>query len=89
MRTLSRLLLWIGVCVLLGETVGCQYYEEFRVKMSTADLKEAQAALLHDYRLCMEKYQDDPPRQRNSVAPIPSGSERLKLRASQANRTGS
>jgi hypothetical protein len=31
--------------------VGCQYYEEFRVKKSTADLNEEQGALLHDYRL--------------------------------------
>jgi hypothetical protein len=44
MCTLSRLLLWIGGCVLRRETVGCQYYEEFRVKRTTADLKEAQAA---------------------------------------------
>ena len=48
--------------MLLGETLGCQYYEEFRVKNSTADFKEGQAALLHDYRLCMEKYQDKPPK---------------------------
>lgn len=75
MGPLSRLLLWIGVSGLLGVTVGCQYYEEFRVKKTTADLKEEQAALLHDYRLCLEKYQDEPPRRRSSVAPIPSGSE--------------
>jgi hypothetical protein len=65
-----RLLLWFGMSVMLLGIVGCQYYEEFRVKKATADLKEEQADLLHAYRLCLEKYQDDPPRRRNSVAPI-------------------
>jgi hypothetical protein len=69
MCTLSRLLLWIGVSVLLGGTVGCQYYEEYRVKKTAADLKEEQAALLHDYRLCLEKYQDEPPKAKEMCAP--------------------
>ena len=76
MCTLSRLLLWIGVCVLLGKTVGCQYYEEFPVKKSTADLKEEQGALLHDYRLCMEKYQDDPPKAKDLCGPLYPAAER-------------
>ena len=54
MDTLSRFLLWIGVSVLLGGTVGCHYYEEFRVKKTTADLQEERAKLLHDYRLCLD-----------------------------------
>lgn len=69
MCEISRLPLWIGVSVLLGGTVGCQYYEEFRVKKTTADLKEEHAALLHDYRLCMEKYQDEPPKAKEMCAP--------------------
>jgi hypothetical protein len=69
MRGISRLLLWIEVSVLLGGTVGCQYYEEYRVKKTTADLKEEQAALLHDYRLCLEKYQDDPPKAKDLCGP--------------------
>jgi len=69
MYSLSRLLPWFVVCVLLGGTVGCQYYEEFRVKKTTADLKEEQAALLHDYRLCLEKYQDDPPKAKDLCGP--------------------
>jgi len=67
--TLLRSLSWIGVSVLLGGIVGCQYYEEFRVKKTTADLKEEQAALLHDYRICMEKYQDDPPKAKDLCGP--------------------
>ncbi|WP_455387927.1 hypothetical protein [Petrachloros mirabilis] len=69
MCTLARLLLWIGVSVMLWGTVGCQYYEEYRVKKTTADLKEEQAALLHDYRVCLEKYQDDPPKAKELCGP--------------------
>jgi hypothetical protein len=69
MDTLSRFLLWIGVSVLLGGTVGCQYYEEFRVKKTTADLQEERAALLHDYRLCLEKYQEEPPKAKELCGP--------------------
>ncbi len=69
MGILSRFLLWIGVSVLLGGTVGCHYYEEFRVKKTTADLQEERAALLHDYRLCLEKYQDAPPKAKEFCAP--------------------
>jgi hypothetical protein len=75
MRGTSKLLLWIGVSVMLWGIVACQYYEEFRVKKTTADLKEEQAALLHDYRLCLEKYQDDPPKAKEVCGPY---TQRLK-----------
>jgi hypothetical protein len=76
MCTLSGLLLWIGLSVMLWGTVGCQYYEEYRVKKTTADLKEEQAALLHDYRVCLEKYQDDPPKAKELCGPY---TQRLRL----------
>jgi hypothetical protein len=75
MGTLSRFLLWLGVSVLLGGTVGCHYYEEFRVKKTTADLQEERAALLHDYRRCLEKYQEEPPKAKDFCAPY---TQRLK-----------
>ena len=64
MWILSTLRLWFGVSVLLGGTMGCECYEEFRVKRTSADLKEEQAALLRDYRLCLETYQDEPQSER-------------------------
>ena len=69
MRGISRLLMWIGMCVLLEGTVSCQDYEDFRVKKTTADLQEERAALLHDYRLCLEKYQDEPTKAKEFCAP--------------------
>lgn len=65
----STLLLWLGITIMLWGLGGCQYYEEFRVKKATADLKEEQAELLHAYRLCLEKYQDDPPKAKEFCGP--------------------
>jgi len=79
MHTLSRLLLWIEMSALLGTTMGCQYYEEFRVKRATADLKEEQAALLRDYRLCLEKYQDDPPKAKEFCGPYTQRLRELEI----------
>jgi hypothetical protein len=79
MCTVTRLLLWIGVSVMLWGSVGCQYYEEYRVKKSTADLKEEQAALLHDYRVCLEKYQDDPPKSKELCGPYTQRLRQLEI----------
>ena len=48
--------------------MSCQYYEDFRVKKTTADLQEERAAVLHDYRLCLEKYQEGPPKAKDFCA---------------------
>jgi len=65
----SRLFISLGISVTLWGLGGCQYYEEFRVKKATADLKQEQAELLHAYRLCLEKYQDDPPKAKEFCGP--------------------
>ena len=48
---------------------GCQYYEDFRVKKATADLKQEQAQLLRAYRLCLAKYEEVPMKARENCAP--------------------
>ena len=47
-REWTRLVLCFAVSAVLIGLAGCQYYEEFRVKKTTADLKEEQASLLRD-----------------------------------------
>jgi hypothetical protein len=68
-REWTRLLLCLEVSAVLIGIAGCHYYEDFRVKKATADLKEEQANLLRDYRLCLEKYQDEPSRAKEMCAP--------------------
>ncbi len=64
----TRLLLCLGISLVLLGLAGCQYYEDFRVKKATADLNEERADLLHAYRLCLEKYQDQPPKAKEICA---------------------
>lgn len=79
MKTLSRLLLWFVVSVMLYGSVGCQYYEDFRVKKATADLKEEQAELLRAYRVCLGKYQDDPPKAKEYCGPYTQRLRELEI----------
>ncbi len=56
MRTI---ILWslIGI---LNLSAGCVYYEEFRQRKADADMRQETADLMKQYRLCMEKYENDP-----------------------------
>jgi hypothetical protein len=56
------------LCALLGVLAGCQYYEQYRVLKATADLREEQAELLKAYRLCLDKYEADPPNAKEHCA---------------------
>jgi hypothetical protein len=63
---MAKALLLVLLIVL---SFGCQYYEDFRVKKATADLRGEQAELLHAYRLCLAKYEDVPVKAREYCAP--------------------
>jgi hypothetical protein len=80
MRILSPALLGLVLCTLAG----CQYYEDYRVKKTTADVKEEQAQLLRDYRLCMEKYQAEPPKAKEYCAPYTQRLRELEVTHQQA-----
>ena len=70
MGILTRFGLTIGITTtILSTTIGCHYYEDFRVKKATADLREEQAELLHSYRKCLEKHEDDSRKSKELCAP--------------------
>jgi hypothetical protein len=79
MAVRTTLLLSFAIGIILSGVSGCQYYEEFRVKKATADLKEEQAGLLRAYRLCLEKYQDDPPKAKEFCAPYTQRLRELEI----------
>jgi hypothetical protein len=58
-------LLW---CV-VGSTAGCHYYEEFREKKGSADIKEETAEMMRAYRLCVQKYEAEPAKVRELCGP--------------------
>jgi hypothetical protein len=75
----SALCVSLAIGMMLWLLGGCQYYEDYRVKKATADLKDEQAALLHAYRLCLAKYQDDPPKAKEFCAPYTQRLRELEI----------
>lgn len=68
------------VCCLLGLSASCHYYEEYRVLKSKADLQDEQAELLRAYRLCLTKYQDEPPKAKELCAPYTQRLREVEVR---------
>lgn len=61
-------------------STGCHYYEEYRVLKSTADIQDEKAELLKAYRLCLAKYQDEPPKAKEVCAPYTQSLRELEVR---------
>ncbi len=71
--------------IVLFLLAGCHYYEEYRVLKSTADIQDEKAELLKAYRLCLGKYQDDPPKAKEMCGPYTQTLREIEVRH-QPNR---
>ena len=72
------LVIW---CVLTVSS--CHYYEEYRVLKSTADLQDERAELLKVYRLCLTKYQDEPPKAKDMCGAYTQSLREIEVRQQQ------
>jgi hypothetical protein len=70
----------VALMIALGAFPGCHYYEEYRVLKSTADIQDEKAELLKAYRLCLAKYQDEPPKAKEMCAPYTQSLRELEVR---------
>lgn len=71
----------MGVAVWCLLTVsGCHYYEEYRVLKSTADIQDERAEFLKAYRLCLAKYQDEPPKAKEMCAPYTQSLREIEVK---------
>jgi len=68
------------VLILVLFLSGCHYYEEYRVLKSKADVQEEHAELLKAYRLCLEKYQDDPPKAKEMCGPYTQSLREIEVK---------
>ena len=73
----------VTLIVLVSSLVGCHYYEEFRVMKGTADVKKEQAELMRAYRLCLQKYENDPPKAREYCAPYTQSLREIDVKSSR------
>ena len=70
----------LALCLLILMLSGCYYYEEYRVLKSTADVQDEKAELLKAYRLCLSKYQDDPPKAKEICGPYTQTLREIEVR---------
>ena len=59
---------------------GCHYYEEYRIMKSTADIQDEKAELLHAYRQCLVKYQDEAPKAKELCAPYTQSLREIEVK---------
>jgi len=71
---------WLSLILLTS--VGCHYYEDYRMKKSTADIQDEKAELLRAYRQCLEKYQDDPPKAKELCGPSTQSLREIEVKQS-------
>lgn len=67
-------------CTMVLVFSGCHYYEEYRVLKSKADLQDEQAEMLRAYRLCLTKYQDEPPKAKEMCSPYTQRLREVEIR---------
>ncbi len=70
----------VALMIALEASLGCHYYEEYRVLKSTADIQDEKAELLKAYRLCLAKYHDEPPKAKEFCAPYTQSLRELDVR---------
>ena len=80
MRT--RLLLCLILVV--NGLAGCQYYQEYRSMKGDADIKEEIAEMRKAYRLCLQKYENDPAGQKERCAPYAQAIQEMERRTPSA-----
>jgi len=71
---------WLSLILLTS--VGCHYYEDYRMKKSTADIQDEKAELLRAYRQCLKKYQDDPPKAKELCGPYTQSLREIEVKQS-------
>jgi len=75
----QTIIICVSLCCVLTVS-GCHYYEEYRVLKSTADIQNERAELLKAYRLCLTKYQDEPPKSKELCGPYTQSLREIEVK---------
>jgi hypothetical protein len=68
--------------LLLG-LAGCQYYADFRLKATQADIQKERAALMRAYRECLQRYEKDSPKGQEHCAAYTNSLREIEIRGGQ------
>jgi len=61
---------------------GCHYYDDYRMKTSTADIQDEKAELLRAYRRCRGKDQADSPKAKELCGPYTQSLQEIEVKQS-------
>ncbi len=71
---------WLSLILLTSG--GCHYYEDYRMKKSTADIRDEKAELVRADRQCLETYHDDPPNAKELCGPYTQSLREIEVKQS-------
>jgi hypothetical protein len=72
---------WVCTVAVLGSIMmGCQYYEDYRMKKGTADVREETAEMMRAYRVCLQRYEGEPPKAKEHCAPYTQSLREVEIR---------
>lgn len=75
-----KVIIWICTIAMLGGAMGCQYYEDYRMKKGAADVREETAEMMRAYRLCLQRYEEDPPKAKGHCAPYTQSLREVEIK---------
>jgi hypothetical protein len=75
-----KAMLWICAIVLLGGQMGCQWYEDYRIKKGTADIREETAEMMRAHRVCLQRYEREPPKANEHCAPYAQSLREVEIK---------
>ena len=84
----SPLVRCLCAAVILTGMVSCQYYEDYRIKKGTADIREETADLLRAYRLCLQRYEAEPPKAKEYCGPYTQSLREIDIKRETLRRDG-
>ena len=72
----------IMTSLLLG-LAGCQYYADFKLKRTQADVQAERAALMRAYRQCLQRHEKDPARGKDACAAYTHSPREIEFRGGE------
>ena len=72
----------LGMCVIvmLSGQIGCQWYEDYRMKKGTADIRQETAEMMRAYRLCLQRYEGETPKAKEHCAPYTQSLREVEIK---------
>jgi len=75
-----KAIIWMSAIVILVGQAGCQWYEDYRMKKGTADIRQETAEMMRAYRVCLQRYEAEPPKAKEHCAPYTQSLREVEIK---------